>query len=394
MSKSVKAPIVPEVLKWARTSACVSVEDAAKAANVTAERLQNWEDGKDSPTLPMLRALAGKYKRPLAVMLLREPPTDFKALSDFRRVTPADTFMAPAVALEIRMAHERRELALEMADELADVPQHFALKASLSENTELVGQRIRDYFGVSTDLQTKWARQAKVFDGWRGALESRGVLVFMMGGAHGPLVKQVRGFAIAHEAFPVIAVNGRDKTNGRTFTLLHECVHLALGQAVVENHLSTYRRLPPADRKVERFCNAVAAAALMPRGLVESIALQLGKGPDSDWSDSEINATADRIGVSREALTLRAVELGFASVRFYAVKRRQFEAEYRAMDEPSGKSVPVPPYKTMVGRYGRTFARMVLNSYHDRRITMNDAAAFLNVQAKHIDYIARQASRG
>ena len=299
--------------------------------------------------------------------------------------------MPPRVALEIRTAHERRELAIEMAEETGDEPPAFTLTARIGEDAEEVGQRFRNYFTVTMREQALWARRHGAFEGWRAKVEAKGVLVFVSGGPQAPLVQQVRGFAIPAKRFPVVSINGRDKSNGRTFTLLHECVHLALGQAVFENHISTYRWLPEADRAIEKFCNAVAAATLMPRDEVSSAATALGKTASSEWSEEELHDTAGRLGVSREALLLRAVGLGFASRRFYAVRRQKFEEEYAQLDEPSGKSIPIPPHKTMLNRYGRTFARMVLNGYHDRRITMNDAAAFLNVQAKHIEYIERQA---
>lgn len=393
MAKTVKAPVNAEVLAWARKTACVSVEEAAAAAAVDPERIKSWEIGEDLPTLPMLRKLAIKYKRPLAVMLLREPPRDFQALRDFRRLSGNAAPMPPRVAYEIRAAQERREIALEIMREGDDLPAPFTLAASIDENVEQVAERFRQFFAVTQIEQETWARRDKVFDGWRGKLEAKGVLVFVMGGSQGPLVRHVRGFAIPADALPIVAVNGRDKTNGRTFSLLHECVHLALRQAVVENETTSYNRLPPADRAVEKFCNAVAAATLMPAQAMADLATKLSKGPQSEWTDYEVQSVADRLGVSREAMLIRAVGLGFASARFYLQKRGQFAAEYARMDEPSDKSIPVPPYKTVVGRYGRTFARSVLSGYQERRITMNDAAAFLNVQAKHLDFIARQTFR-
>jgi hypothetical protein len=50
---TIKALVIPELLRWARNRAKVKLEDAAKAAHVTAERLQIWENatGEDGPTL-------------------------------------------------------------------------------------------------------------------------------------------------------------------------------------------------------------------------------------------------------------------------------------------------------------------------------------------------------
>jgi len=394
MAKTVKVPVTPNVLAWARRSACVTIEDAAKAASVDPKRIDDWENGVDAPSLAMLRKLAVKYKRPLAVLLLPEPPRDFAALRDFRRLVASEAAIPAKVASEIRIAYERREIALEMLRDTGDEPIPFDLKVHLDDDPEAAAKKFRRYFAVDQAQQLQWARRSVVFESWRSKIEAKGVLVFVMGGSHGPLVRQVRGFAIAAGTLPVVAVNGRDKTNGRTFTLLHECAHVALGQAVVENDTTRYSRLPAGDKKIERFCNAVAAATLMPREAVEGIASRQQKGPHSEWADHEINAAAEYLGVSREAFLLRAVELKFASARFYIAKRAQYAAEYAKMDEPSPVRTPIAPYKTVLGRYGRPYARSVLNSYQERRITMSDAAGYLDVDAKHIDYISRQAFKG
>ena len=80
------APITPSVLEWARLSIGVSPEDAARRAGVTAERLASWESGAAEPTVAKLRQLAQLYQRPLALFFLPEPPVDFDALRDFRRL--------------------------------------------------------------------------------------------------------------------------------------------------------------------------------------------------------------------------------------------------------------------------------------------------------------------
>jgi hypothetical protein len=48
-------------------------------------------------------------------------------------------------------------------------------------------------------------------------------------------MKEMRGTALAETTLPVILVNGKDRSNGRVFTLLHEFCHLALRQSGVSN---------------------------------------------------------------------------------------------------------------------------------------------------------------
>lgn len=265
----------------------------------------------------------------------------------------------------------------------------------MSDDPEVVGARVREFLGIDAATQLVAARQNRVFELWRGAIEGRGVLVFTMSGAHAPLVREVRGFAIPADVFPVVAVNGRDKTNGRTFTLLHEFAHLLLREGVVENALAPVRGMPAPVRAIERFCNAVAASALMPPEIVAAEGQRLGKDADSEWQDAEMSDIAGLLGVSREALLLRMVERGFASRRFYTHKRPVFDTEYEAFDEPSAvkKEVRIPPPNLVLGRYGSRFTRLVLDSYRERHLTMSAAAGLLGVQAKYISDVERLASR-
>lgn len=83
MAVRTKALIEPALLVWARTTASLELEEAAEAIGVSVERLEDWEQGSDKPTIPQLKKAAAVYKRPLSVLFLPEPPTDFMPLRDF-----------------------------------------------------------------------------------------------------------------------------------------------------------------------------------------------------------------------------------------------------------------------------------------------------------------------
>ncbi len=303
--------------------------------------------------------------------------------------------MPPKVAYEIRFAQERREIALELAEESGQLPVKFEERASLTEEVETVAARAREFLGVTPEEQCRAAQRDKTFDMWRRALEAKDILVFAMSGAHAPLIREVRGFAIAADRFPVVAVNNRDKTNGRAFTLLHEFTHLLLGSSTLENSLSADRRMPPPVRVEERFCNAVAAAVLMPPDAIDQIARRRGRGPSSEWPTEELNELSWQFGVSREALLLRLVGRRHAAQRQYTHMRPLFENEYAKFDDPApeANSTPIPPPNMVLGRYGSHFTRLVLESYRSRRLTMSTAAALLGVQAKYIPTVEHLAFR-
>jgi Zn-dependent peptidase ImmA (M78 family) len=393
-----KALVKPALLVWTRNRAKVRLEDAAKAAHVDVERLEAWErdDNDDAPSVAQLRLLAAKYHFPLAVFYLPEPPADFAPLRDFRRLPDADDeTITPNLAFHIRSAYERRELALELYDELRNEPQPFPIKATVRDDPEKVGQAIRDFLGVDDDNQKKAARSDRSFDFWRRKMEEHDVLVFVISGPHYAVeLREMRGFAIAKPEMPVIVVNERDYSQGgRAFTLLHELAHIILGESAISNGSAEDFKATSEELRIERFCDAVAAAALMPRGLILSLPNVAAPGA-REWDDDELRTMARSIGVSREALLIRFVSLKRATWDFYHEQRERFREEYRQAAEDKAKDkkpVAIKRPVMLMSWNGRGFTRLVLRSYYDKRITLNDVSNFLGAKVKHIPALERAA---
>jgi transcriptional regulator with XRE-family HTH domain len=115
MARTPSAPVAPALLRWARESFGISLEEAAKKQGIKPERLAGWEAGEDAPTVAQLRKAAATYRRPLAVFFLSEPPKDFQALRDFRRPRrAAERSWSPPLRLAVRRAYEQQEAAAEL----------------------------------------------------------------------------------------------------------------------------------------------------------------------------------------------------------------------------------------------------------------------------------------
>src|SRR5262245_31292398 len=263
MPRGLEATPTPAVLAWARTNAGVSLETAAKRADVTPERLEQWERGEAKPTISKLRALAAMYRRPLALFYLPEPPFTFTAMHDYRRLPDSMTTarQSPELRLEIRKAWNRREIALELLNEMQEAPPSFNLSALPDADPEAAAGAIREALGVSLETQSTWRQEYEAWTGWRAAVERVGALVFQA--AELP-IEEARGFSIAEFPMPVIVANSKDTPRGRVFSLLHELVHIARRQSGVCD-LDERGRPTSADARVEVYCNHVAAAVLMPR---------------------------------------------------------------------------------------------------------------------------------
>jgi Zn-dependent peptidase ImmA (M78 family)/DNA-binding XRE family transcriptional regulator len=391
---STRVDINPDLLVWARESAGYSQEQTAKKlGSMKAERYARFEDPSDElmPTIKQLRKIAKVFRRPVSVFYLTKPPEGFQVMRDFRRL-PGEglKFYSPALLYEMERAQQRRELALELFSGIGEEITPFTLTASLEENPETLAARIRAALGVTFDEQMSWRRQDALgpLRAWRRAIEGLNVLVFQI---HGVDRNEVSGFAVAERLLPVIAVNRSDTPNRRTFSLLHEFVHILL-QLSGASELDVDAARPPEEQAVEVFCNRTAAATLIPQTQLLGSPLVESRGQrNENWTDDNIRELADSFGVSREALLRRLLVFGRTTQRFYSLKRDQYTEEFlrdaerrrTAWREGSEEFRRNPPQDAFV-ELGRPFVRLILDSVRQDLITLNEASGYLgNLRIRH-----------
>ena len=133
MAKSVKALINPAMLAWAREQAGFSPDEAARRLHIDEDRLTALEEGDETPTFAKLLDIAELYKRPVSLFYLRTPPKGWQPIQDFRRLPGVDDGFSPQLTYAIRLARERREVALTVRDRArARRVQPFTLRATLA----------------------------------------------------------------------------------------------------------------------------------------------------------------------------------------------------------------------------------------------------------------------
>lgn len=385
MTRRVEALATPTLLRWARESAGFDGETAATKVHVKPERLASWENGETRPTITQLRKLAHIYKRPIAVFYLPAPPADIEALPDYRRL-PGEIAgkESPELRYEIRRATSRREIALELLAEAAEQPPDLPIEGQLGEDPERLGARIREVLGVGLDLQRRWRGPYDALNGWRAHVEDIGILVLQMTDVE---VIEARAFSIGDRPLPVIVLNLKDTPNGRVFSLLHELAHLAIHRSGICD-LDDIAARPHERLQVEQSCNAIAAAALLPRGaLLDEPVVQAHRG--TDWLDNELSGLSARYGVSREALLRRLLDLGKTDQGFYERRREEFLVEY---EEARRRRAPgfAPPAQVALASAGPAFTGLVLSSWSSGQITASDVSDYLGVRLKHVPRIESQ----
>ena len=372
------------MIRWVREDAGLSIEDVARKAGTSEAVVRKWEDGSLPPTVRQLRLLANAAKRPLAIFYLAEPPWKFSALKDFRQFPGGlSVDPSPALRLAMRLAHERRQVAIDLARELDEVPPSLPVAASIGESVVAVSQRIREFLGVSLVQQRSWTAEYDALNAWRRAVQNRGVLVFQ---APGVDVEEMRGFSSAESPMPIIVLNVKDAPNGRVFTLMHEFCHLLLRNGAVFDLQD--REGESGSAPVEVFCNAVAGETLVPAtALAESGAVS-HHATGLSWDASQLRVLAREFSVSKEVVLRRLLDTGRITHAGYRARLREIRESIPGASDTKGGFAP--PDVRVVSHLGRAFVRLVLVSCYQEKITTRDVSAYLGVRLKHLGKIEQK----
>ena len=366
----------PRVLRFARNEAGFALAEAARRADISADRLAKFEsdDGDLEPTLGQLRKLAELYDRTLAFFLLpAPPPSDLPDVPDFRSL--GDDGISPTVRREMRKAERRRSILLEYEPidrwELMDIGLDEA-------GTAGAAARVRERLGVDVQEQAAQPNQDVALRMWMSALEDVGTAIFQMSRVSSD---ECRGFSVYHDVAPIVVLNGGEPAGARIFTLMHELCHLLLrdgGVCTVWN-----------DQQTERRCNRFAAELLMPGPAVREVAF-------GEEADHDVQRVARRFQVSRDAAAIRLRELGLITqddvdaVRVETIDRL---AIARAKQKAS-EGGPAH-YRTLLRNLGDRYVTSVLDAHRDGRIDFADVTSFLEAKTGTVDRMAKEIeSRG
>ena len=380
-----KAVVQPQILHWLRLSSGLSIDETARKLNTKSDNLIAWEAGEAQPSMPQLRNLAKAFKRPISYFYLPKPAEEPPIPHDFRRLPDAEVRQySPELLHEIRTAYQRRTFALDLAADMnARVARLDALgTVSVEDDPEDVALRMRALIGIETNDQKTWRDPRIAYNAWRKRIEALGVLVFQVISVD---LRQMLGFSFAYAELPVIAVNRKLSPNGRIFTMLHEFVHLLLGESGVCDINDDLPR-DQREQQVEIFCNHVAGAALVPKSellahsLVASASIRM-----PEWDDATLEALARDFGASKEVIVRRLLINGRASRKFYARKRAQYKAwlanNARGANAANEfkRNMPQEAVSNL-----SSFARLVLDGYHSDLLSLDEVSRHLGVRAEKV----------
>ena len=398
--------INPSILKWARETAGMSLEDAAvrlgftsSARRVSAARLEALERGESKPTRNQLLKIAATYRRPLTAFYRATPPVPGNRGEDFRSIGGVSDKSEPLLDALLRDTRARQDMVRSLLEDDEDVESlSFVGSLPITEPIEDAARTIRIALRVDENRHAR-ASSAEQFATLRERVEALGVFVLLagnLGSHHTNLDERVfRGFAVADQIAPFIVINDQDATAAQSFTLIHELIHVYAGSTGVS---AAPTEVPPRTHpaRVERFCNDVASEVLLPHGSLP----RLRQGHTVDAAADQISEVAVGRNVSEAMVAYRYWRTGALNAEVYrrlaaayAARWQTARARRRELRQAAAGSGP-SFYTVRKHRLGQPLINLVERSLRSNELTHTKAALILGVKPSSVEPLLRGSPNG
>ena len=331
--------INPDIMVWARQTAGLTRQEAARklgfrdsSRSSAADKLAAIECGEKAPSRPQLVKMADHYHRPLLTFYLSKPPAQGARGVDFRALpegySRSDDALLDGLIRDVRARQSMVRAVLKDEDEANPLP--FVGARQISDGRAVVLESLHELLGMDSSHYRAQATASAAFDLLRRHAEAAGIFVLLKGdlGNHVTTidVRVFRGFSIADEVAPFVVINDQDARTAWSFTLLHEAVHLLLGQTGVSGSYT--------ETEVERFCDDVAGDFLLPMDDMEELRRLVGgdNGGISEVSE-HINAFASMAKVSRTMVAYKAYRSSLINQETFGQLSNHYRKEWRTERE-------------------------------------------------------------
>lgn len=324
----------PDILRWARETAGLSVQAAASKLSFNdtkrttgAARLTALESGASEPDESVLARMAKAYRRPLLSFYLPAPPPADNTSHDFRTLPDRSSGDEPVIATLLRGVKTSQSLVRSLLEDEDHPPLQFVGSMKGGKSVAVVLESIV----ATTEISLEHFRAEKTpdaaFNYLRQKFERAGIFVVLLGnlGTHHTNidVKAFRGIALADSIAPFIVINDQDSKAAWSFTLLHEACHIWLGESGISAFAS--------ELASEKFCNDVASSFLLPEGEISS--LQMAADVESNSMVEAISRFAQPRNLSMTMVAFRLYRANVITSEQWLSLADRFRMEWRLQKE-------------------------------------------------------------
>jgi Zn-dependent peptidase ImmA (M78 family) len=385
--------INPAILRWARETAGFSPEEATKKLKIgdargemAVDRLIALENGDKEPSRPMIVKMAKQYRRPLLTFYMSAPPKKGDRGQDYRKLpdgcSDSQNALVDALLRDVKARQGMVRAALVYEEEAKTLP--FVGSAKITDGVPTLAASIQNILGIKREDFRSESSPHYAFNLLRERTEQAGVFVLLISnlGSHHTTIDldYFRGFTLADDIAPFIIINDQDAHSAWSFTLLHEFVHLLLGQTAISGAKS--------DSRIERFCDDVAGEFLLPND--EIAKFDIDYTADFQTILGQISNYADSRNVSSSMVTYKLYRMGMIDHGLWAKLSNAFRKLWLAnrsrkrMAQRDKKGKGPDYFVVRQHRVGRALIDFVARMMSSGAITTSKAGKVLGVKPQKV----------
>lgn len=383
--------INPEILSWARETAGLSLEEAARAIQLGdkkglpgPDRLEMIEKGYERPSRRLLREMSQKYHRSLLVFYLDAPPPKGDRGQDFRTL-PGDQPVSEEAKVDalIRDVKIRQNIVKDLLIDEEVKPLPLIGSANMKMGVQELSRRIARQIGFHLPTFRSRRTVGDAFSYLRNQVENCGIYVLLLGdlGSHHTeiSVESFRGLALADPIAPFIVINDHDAKSAWSFTALHELAHIGFGSTGVSGAM--------AENRIERICNDVASEILFPGPDIQNFKYLISV-PVSDLA-AQVSEIAIERKLSRQMAAYALHRHGCIEENSWrAIHERYIEEwlEIKGRKSKISRADDSGPsyYAVRRHRLGNALLSLVRRSLGEGALTPSKAGIVLGVKARNV----------
>ena len=379
----VRAPINPDVLRWAIDESGLSVSEVASRIKRPLAEVSAWLTGQQQPTPAQLRHVAEQVRRPSAMFYLAEPPAGAGLPANLRNAPGlGDRELGlreiRTIRWMLRVQGTLSWLAQDRGANPIEIPS-----VSVDGSAETTARQARSWLGVMPSEQMQWKNGRDAYSQWRAKLDSKGVFVtqFQIDRT------AIRGFSAWDPFVPLIAANTAYTPQARRSpcstswdTWSDETVQ----------HVSA-----SLGRMMTALANDGARSSLRP--------FFFPRTKHSNWPRLTERSNPDAYEVVRglarvfqasvRATALRLIELGRADRSMYDEIDRLAVARHEDFPDQRGGGGGEPAAEKPLKELGPSAINQLLGAAETGTITRRDVADYLHLSSNQISDLSTLVRR-
>lgn len=394
--KRIRALIEKDTLRYIIEGKKVSNEYIIANSKCRLDQLERWLDVSVDvfPTITQAKRLSSCLHIPFAALYMNKEDIKIKEIPrtcNRRTLQDSNETDSSLVNIVLTDIINERDFLVDARKDLGIAFTPFDANVPTSNDSIEWANEIRRFFELDMNVQYGCRNTREFFLYLRNQIEKKGIFVHCFKEVD---IEIIRGIAIYDQTMPMIGINIKDRQPAKSFSIIHEVVHLYKRQSSLCNDMCDSF----SAEQEEVFCNAVAGELLVPTNELNSF---LPSFPHIDDEMEPISFLANRFSASKDVIIRRLLDTGKINREMYLSFCETLKAkrDERKGDEEKVQNTRKPKKnkrnmsKIIIDRTSSAICRVLYEGYCENIYDAMDISNYLDLSIDQVDYFLKEVAK-